>query len=68
MQFKVIANLLLPPGSRFSVGFNAFMATLHSSWVVILAITEASVFAEIIILFPKRRQPRIRRASGKLRN
>jgi len=67
MQFKVIANLLLPPGSRFSIGFNAFVATLDSSWVVILAITEASVFVEII-LFPKRRYPHIRRVSGKLRN
>ena len=67
MQFKVIANHLLPPGSRFSIGFNAFVATIHFSWVVILAITEASVFAELI-QFSKRRHRRIKRGTGKLRN
>jgi len=45
-----------------SSGFEAFVATNFFSWVVILAITEASAFAKIIQFFCRERD------FGKLRN
>jgi len=63
MQLRSHCLHLLSPGSSLSNGFDAFVATMDFSWVVILAITEALVFAEVIKMRTYRKH-----GLGKLRN